>query len=481
MDAPLPEPLWTDTDAYARTYLWSQSLQATPFFYDPNPSLSGPYEFESYSAPPSPTHPTFIELMKELAMEETRAVKPEITVQPNTPLQNIFEPPSPFQSSDASSSSNGASHPCLPSSPRNPVPRRSTVSHGPNGAPNSLLSPPRALAKSRSVPNFAGITKHPRSTGRKFSLISPSEIPPVPLLPAPSRTSSPTPSIILTTPESPRGSTSSVSLFSSSYEDSETSYSSSSDMDPVVRRRSTTRLPGLSPIHEARLRKLAQIRREEPLVPDTVIPNHIVTEVFDSQPDLELLTLDASEYLPHPFSRLKPGTHGLIVPCAWSLIDLLALHGDLNLGETHLFLSNGHSGGQRYLGLYRIVRDPSPAPLSLDEWVSIPTRIRHAVARVFRTDLHGRVSEKQIVENLRMLNLGEQRLYPVLLQFVRYDWELFDSMAERIDREAMGLSKEKHTEVRKSVPRKLQKKRKAGRNVRVVTVDGMTFEMLTPM
>ena len=50
------------------------------------------------------------------------------------------------------------------------------------------------------------------------------------------------------------------------------------------------------------------------------------------------------------------------------------------------------------------------------------------------------MTEKQVVENLRTLNMGEERLYPVLLQFVRYDWELFDSMAERIDREGKHFS-----------------------------------------
>ncbi len=76
------EPLWTGSDAHARTYLWSLSLQATHFFFDPNPSLSGPRKFDSYSAPPSPTHPTFIELMKDpLALgmgDMARVVKPEI-------------------------------------------------------------------------------------------------------------------------------------------------------------------------------------------------------------------------------------------------------------------------------------------------------------------------------------------------------------------------------------------------------------------
>ncbi len=67
-------------------------------------------------------------------------------------------------------------------------------------------------------------------------------------------------------------------------------------------------------------------------------------------------------------------------------------------------------------------------------------QIRHAVARVFRTDAQGRISEKQVVENLRKLNSGEERLYPVLLQFIHYDWELFDEMAERIDGEGMFFS-----------------------------------------
>ncbi len=214
-------------------------------------------------------------------------------VQPNTPLASAFEPASPFSFSTTSCSSNSRSRPSLPASPRSPVPRRSTISHGPNGSPSNLLSPPRTILKSRSVPNFAGITR----VRRKHTMMNPpSDIPPVPRLAIPARTSSPAPSIILTSPESPRGSTSSISLFSSSYEESETSYSSSSDRDSVVQRRPPVLL-GPSAIHEAHLRKLTQHFREEPLVPDTHIPNHIVNDVFDSQVCASFISLLSTLYL----------------------------------------------------------------------------------------------------------------------------------------------------------------------------------------
>lgn len=90
-----------------------------------------------------------------------------------------------------------------------------------------------------------------------------------------------------------------------------------------------------------------------------------------TQSGSEFLTIDNSEFLPSPLS-FRPGAHGYVVPCTWSLYDMLKLQATCNYGGCHIFVTHRNNDA-KYYGYYRVIQ--RDIPLAQWEWLRMPRKV----------------------------------------------------------------------------------------------------------
>ncbi|KAI5117115.1 hypothetical protein M0805_003668 [Coniferiporia weirii] len=161
----------------------------------------------------------------------------------------------------------------------------------------------------------------------------------------------------------------------------------------------------------------------------------------------EVLTIDESEFL-NAQTLLHPGAHGFVAPCTAALADLLALHAQCNPGGCHLFVSQEGRYGKgvryRYHGFYRVVQKDTSNSKKLPGCTDEPPTF--------------------------------------FLEFLHYDWELFDLMDRYTRPDAQSVSVQDSNTgsfSRKENERKHTQKQSEGPVTRIITVDGVNFEMAT--
>ncbi|EJD06261.1 uncharacterized protein FOMMEDRAFT_18406 [Fomitiporia mediterranea MF3/22] len=415
-----------------RTYLWAMGIEpesTIPEDLSLNNFNCGHISFATSSTPASPTSPSF-GIAHGMAQNSLFVCLKDVGSMHASQRHPFLIAPRLRHSA----SCDLGLRPSLPTSPRQPrlIPQRSA----------SPLRPVYAMKHTDATADT--IRQSSDKTARKQNALL--KRPPVlEVVPAPT--------IILSPPTSsctsPHTFASSISASSSGYP-SRPASSVSDDCDST----STLSESSYSSGHREGRSKCAsyanimesfrETHPNEPRAPSRFVSEIAFDSVAQSQSDHNFIVFDESEHR-GGLSQLTPGSHGWVFPCRKSLAEILVAYAQYG-SESSLFVRRcvGSQARYQYLGIYRIVR------------------------KSIHSDGVNEVKTREMASS-----------WPVFLKFLSYDWKL-SSFMESVDNKScpQGRRNENLTDSFHTGSFQQQVRRKSSRaHVRIVTVDGMDFEM----